>query len=599
MQPCIPTRFIDPALLAGISRLDLVAKTVVDGFVAGLHRSPDFGFSQEFAEYRAYSPGDDLRHVDWNVFARTERMYLKRYRGETNSQLTLMLDSSASMGYSSHGITKLDYGRYLAVSLAYLANQQRDAAGVIIFDDDVRNYVQPSTRQGQFMRVAHAIEKAELGTRTDFAKPFIHFQQFLRRRGMVVVISDFYEQPETDHPNRRAAALSRQRTDPVSRPRSRGDPAEAQGAVAAGGHGNRTTPSKFRPSTPRKSTAPRSTRTSPLSKTKAAAAGIDYQLLPTDRPLDDAMREYFLVRKGEDVVGFLAPWFLAGAVAVGLPFWIHLLRQYRSTPHPFSSLMFFERRTQSSIKHRRLRYLLLLSLRVALLLLIALAFANPFISRAGSAAGGRKMLIIAVDNSFSMRYDDHLANAKQAALNAVSQSEPGRARAGAGGRIARAFPDPAGGRCRPAQGRHPKSIQPSDEQSSFGELARALRTISQSSQIPLEVHFVERPAEIVHAARVRRPAPGSDTKLVFHSVGDSKEPNWMVESVTAPAKIYDPKKVRVEAVIAGVNTPAAKRTVSLVLDGKVLESKTVERSRQRPRLGGIPVARFPARVSQR
>jgi len=124
-------------------------------------------------------------------------------------------------------------------------------------------------------------------------------------------------------------------------------------------------------------------------------------------------------------VGFLAPWFLAGAVAIGLPFWIHLLRQYRSTPHPFSSLMFFERRTQSSIKHRRLRYLLLLSLRVALLLLIALAFANPFIDRTGGAAGGRKMLVIAVDNSFSMRYDDHLARAKQAAMNAVSRLNPG------------------------------------------------------------------------------------------------------------------------------------------------------------------------------
>src|SRR5207253_2883674 len=131
MLPHTPTRFIDPALLAGISHLDLVAKTVVDGFVAGLHRSPDFGFSQEFAEYRAYTPGDDLRHVDWNVFARTEKAFLKRYRGETNSQLTLMLDTSASMGYSSHGITKLDYARFLAVSLAYLANQQRAAAGVI------------------------------------------------------------------------------------------------------------------------------------------------------------------------------------------------------------------------------------------------------------------------------------------------------------------------------------------------------------------------------------------------------------------------------------------------------------------------------------
>src|SRR6185312_4546328 len=105
-------RFLDPAVLNAISGLDLVAKTVVDGFVAGLHRSPDFGFSQEFAEYRAYTPGDDLRHVDWNVFARTERAYLKRYRGETNSQLMLLLDASGSMSFPSHTVNKLDYARY-------------------------------------------------------------------------------------------------------------------------------------------------------------------------------------------------------------------------------------------------------------------------------------------------------------------------------------------------------------------------------------------------------------------------------------------------------------------------------------------------------
>src|SRR3979411_499476 len=155
-----PGRFHEPAVLAGISNLGLVAKTVVDGFVAGLHRSPDFGFSQEFAEYRAYSPGDDLRHVDWNVFARTERAYLKRYKGETNSQLTMLLDVSASMGFGSQRVNKLDYPRHLAASICYNWNQQRDAAGIIIFDDDVKNYVPPSTRQGQFARLLHAIEKA-------------------------------------------------------------------------------------------------------------------------------------------------------------------------------------------------------------------------------------------------------------------------------------------------------------------------------------------------------------------------------------------------------------------------------------------------------
>src|ERR1700687_3978901 len=117
MLPSTPSRFIDPAILAGISHLDLIAKTVVDGVVAGLHRSPDFGFSQEFAEYRAYTPGDDLRHVDWNVYARTERAYLKRYRGETNCQLTMLLDASQSMAYGSHAVSKTDYARFTAASL--------------------------------------------------------------------------------------------------------------------------------------------------------------------------------------------------------------------------------------------------------------------------------------------------------------------------------------------------------------------------------------------------------------------------------------------------------------------------------------------------
>src|SRR3979490_2095726 len=189
-------RFLDPSVLAGISGLDLVAKTVVDGFVAGLHRSPDFGFSQEFAEYRAYSPGDDLRHVDWNVFARTERAYLKRYRGETNSMLTVLLDASNSMKFSSHSVTKMDYARFTAASLFYLAIQnQRDAAGLIVFDDEIRAYIRPSTRQGQLGPLLGGLEQAEPRARTDFAKPLHHFQQFLRRPGFCVSFLAFYHSP--------------------------------------------------------------------------------------------------------------------------------------------------------------------------------------------------------------------------------------------------------------------------------------------------------------------------------------------------------------------------------------------------------------------
>src|ERR1700721_1793457 len=165
-------RFLDPAVLAGISSLDLLAKTVVDGFVAGLHRSPDFGFSQEFAEYRAYTPGDDLRHVDWNLFARTERCYLKRYRGETNSQLFILLDASNSMQYTSGPPKKMDYARFIAASLFYLAiRNQRDAAGLIVFDDGVRVYGRPGARGGRLMGLFAGFEQAGARGGRDYATP--------------------------------------------------------------------------------------------------------------------------------------------------------------------------------------------------------------------------------------------------------------------------------------------------------------------------------------------------------------------------------------------------------------------------------------------
>jgi uncharacterized protein (DUF58 family) len=290
-------RFLDPQVLAGISELDLVAKTVVDGFIAGLHRSPDFGFSQEFAEYRAYTPGDDLRHVDWNVFARTERAYLKRYRGETNTLLTLMLDSSASMGYTSHKVTKLDYARFVAASIAYLAHHQRDATGILIFDDDIRNYVRPSSRQGQFMRIVHAIEHAELGKRTDFQKPFVHFQEFLKRRGMVLVMSDFYEQPEkviqTVEPLRFKGnelilfhILDPQEIQPSLRAPVLLVDMETQDAI------------EVSPEYAKREYREKVDAHIEALRSKAKSAGIDYFLLRTDRPLDDALREYLTIRQG-------------------------------------------------------------------------------------------------------------------------------------------------------------------------------------------------------------------------------------------------------------------------------------------------------------
>jgi uncharacterized protein (DUF58 family) len=291
-------RFLDPSTLASISGLDLVAKTVVDGFVAGLHRSPDFGFSQEFAEYRAYSQGDDLRHVDWNVFARTEKTFLKRYRGETNTQLLLLLDTSASMAYGSGAVTKLDYARFVAASLCYMAHVQRDAAGLIVFDEDVSNYVAPSTRQGQLFRLLHAIEKAESGTRTDFAKPFAHFQNFLHRRGIVVVLSDFYERPDvivkTIEPLRYRGndvilfhLLDQQEIKPKFRePVVLVDMENSANALEV-------SPEYTRDEYPRKIDS----HIEALSS-KVRGAGMEYFLMNTARPLDEGLREYLAVRKG-------------------------------------------------------------------------------------------------------------------------------------------------------------------------------------------------------------------------------------------------------------------------------------------------------------
>ena len=290
-------RFLDPAVLAGISSLDLLAKTVVDGFVAGLHRSPDFGFSQEFAEYRAYVPGDDLRHVDWNLFARTERCYLKRYRGETNSQLVILLDASNSMQYTSGPPKKMDYARFIAASLFYLAiRNQRDAAGLIVFDDEVREYVRPSTRVGQLARLFAGLEQAEPRARTDFGKPLQHFQQLLHRRGIAIVISDFYEEPE-----KIVHAIEPLRF-----------------------HGNDVVlfhildPEEIRPvlkgpallvdleTDQEIEVIPEYTKTTYRAKMEAhieqlrsrtRATGMDYRLLVTDQPLDEALREYLSLRQ--------------------------------------------------------------------------------------------------------------------------------------------------------------------------------------------------------------------------------------------------------------------------------------------------------------
>jgi uncharacterized protein (DUF58 family) len=189
------TRFIDPHTLTRIASLELVARIVVEGFISGLHRSPHLGFSVNFAEYRTYRAGDDIRKIDWKVYGRTDRLFVKEYEGETNTAIHLILDCSRSMDYRNKGIRKLEYGQFLAASLGYFAFKQRDAVGFISYDSDIIDYIPARTSIGHLNTVLHAIERARPGERTDFYKTLVNVSDRLRRRGIVVVISDLLDDP--------------------------------------------------------------------------------------------------------------------------------------------------------------------------------------------------------------------------------------------------------------------------------------------------------------------------------------------------------------------------------------------------------------------
>lgn len=189
-------RFLAPEVLARITSLELLARTVVEGFISGLHRSPYTGFSTEFAEYRQYMPGDDLRYLDWKLLARTDRYYIKKYRADTNSQCHILIDASASMRYTTGPVTKLQYAQFLGSSLAYLANKQQDAVGLIAFDEEVRTHVPAHSRSGHMRTIFGRMEQLEPGNVTRLSNMLHQAAERISRRGIIVVISDFYDEPE-------------------------------------------------------------------------------------------------------------------------------------------------------------------------------------------------------------------------------------------------------------------------------------------------------------------------------------------------------------------------------------------------------------------
>jgi uncharacterized protein (DUF58 family) len=188
------TQFLDPVVLSRIGNLELLARTVVDGFLQGLHRSPHLGMSLDFAEHREYMAGDDIRRIDWRLFARTDRFYVKLFEAETAANFVVALDISKSMSFGSHAVTKLDYARYLAASLSYFSQKQRDRVGLATFDHEIVQYVPPSSRHLQL--VLHTLARAEPGRPGTLREPLMRLGDTLHQRGIILVLSDFYDEPQ-------------------------------------------------------------------------------------------------------------------------------------------------------------------------------------------------------------------------------------------------------------------------------------------------------------------------------------------------------------------------------------------------------------------
>ena len=192
-SPVPGARFVDPAVLARIGNLELVARSVVDGVINGLHRSPYFGASVDFAEHRGYVPGDDIRRVDWRVFARTDKYFVKEFEADSNANFSVLLDVSKSMGFGAR-LSKLDYGKILAACLTYLVHKQRDRVGLVTFDEDIVDHVPPSAKHLDV--VLHAIDRAQAKRPGRLGPPLRKLAEHFGRRGIVVVISDLYEEPQ-------------------------------------------------------------------------------------------------------------------------------------------------------------------------------------------------------------------------------------------------------------------------------------------------------------------------------------------------------------------------------------------------------------------
>jgi uncharacterized protein (DUF58 family) len=288
-------RFLDPAVIARLGTLELKARTIVEGFLSGLHRSPFKGFSVEFAEYRQYMPGDDLSTIDWKVYARSDRYYVKKFEEETNLDCHILLDVSGSMAYGSQVMTKFEYGTVLAASLAYLMNRQRDGVGLTAFDEQIVDMLPASTRPGHLRGVLLTLDRLSLGRETNVARPLHQLADSLSKRGMVVLISDLLDDP--DEVIRALRHFHYRGTDvivfqvldpdeiefPFERPTRFEDLETSEEIMAA-------------PGAVREHYLKQIGALLDRYKRELGAGGIDYQLLSTNHPLELALLSYLSTR---------------------------------------------------------------------------------------------------------------------------------------------------------------------------------------------------------------------------------------------------------------------------------------------------------------
>ena len=289
-------RTLDPALLASIGDLELAARLTVEGTISGLHRSPFHGYSAEFSQYRHYRAGDDLKYIDWKLFARTDRIYTKQFRETTNLRALAAVDASASMGYCGSGaVSKLDYARILAAALAFLVVRQGDAVGLVAYDAVVRRYVAARTGQPHLRSLLVALSAVEPAGSTQSAAALRRASELLDRRGLLLVLSDLYDEDDAVEAELRRATrmgheiavfhvLAREeiefpfRGDMQIEDLETGRTVLTHGPTQAGGYRERFDAFLER------------------WRTRCAAQGIDYTRVVTDMPLDRALRGYLLKR---------------------------------------------------------------------------------------------------------------------------------------------------------------------------------------------------------------------------------------------------------------------------------------------------------------